>query len=40
MSGRFFDARLACPMKDHPLLLVPRAEPVQEQLIRARRLAA
>jgi predicted Ser/Thr protein kinase len=26
LDGDALDARLACPMKDHPLLLVPRAE--------------
>jgi predicted Ser/Thr protein kinase len=26
LDGEALDARLACPMKDHPLLLVPRAE--------------
>ena len=26
VQGEAIDARLACPMKDHPLLLVPRAE--------------
>jgi predicted Ser/Thr protein kinase len=26
LEGEMLDARLACPLKDHPLLLVPRAE--------------
>jgi serine protein kinase len=34
LDGEALDARLACPLKDHPLLLVPRAERVKliEQL--------